>query len=134
MSRFPDDRQCPVSAIVGRAHRVDRVDTTGRFVRRPTGSFYFATGTCRTYEHTHTHTHTHTYTLRYQQIYPSRSSASAIGLGPDLRNILRLSYERLSYDNAKVTIDLRRTSNYIGYQTSYEERKAFLWYNLVAKL
>jgi len=45
------------------------------------------------------------------------------GLGPDLQNILRQSYDylaaaaaaaaevRLPYDNAKLTIDLRRTSN-----------------------
>jgi len=36
----------------------------------------------------------------------------ALGLqSPDLQNISRQSYDYLSYDNAKVTIDLRRTSN-----------------------
>ena len=44
---------------------------------------------------------------------------------PDLQNILRLSY-----DNAKITIDLWRR---LIYHTSYEERKAFLRYNLLAK-
>jgi len=39
---------------------------------------------------------------------------------------------RLSYDNAEVTIDLRRTS--IVYKTSYEGRKALLTYDLLAKL
>jgi len=39
---------------------------------------------------------------------------------------------RLSYDNAKVTIDLRRTSN-LQYP-SYEARKAFLTYDSLAKL
>ena len=42
-------------------------------------------------------------------------------LGPDLQNILRQSY-----DNAKVTIDLRRTSIL---QNTYEARKAFLKYD-----
>jgi len=37
---------------------------------------------------------------------------------------------QLSYDNAKVTIYLRRTV----YKTSYEERKAFSAYNSLAKL
>ena len=36
----------------------------------------------------------------------SRPPTAARGLGPDLQNILRRSY-----DNAKVTINLRRTSN-----------------------
>jgi len=39
---------------------------------------------------------------------------------------------RLSYDNANVTIDLRRTSN-SPYKTSYERRKAFLRYDSLAK-
>ena len=39
---------------------------------------------------------------------------------------------RLSYDNANVTIDLRRTS-YSPYKTSYERRKAFLRYDSLAK-
>jgi len=46
--------------------------------------------------------------------------------GPDVQNMLRLSYY-----NAKVTIDFRRR---LIYQTSYEERKAFLWYYSLAKL
>ena len=45
-------------------------------------------------------------------------------LGPDLQNILRLSY-----DNAKVTIDLRRTSILKNIL-----RKAFLKYDSLAKL
>jgi len=39
---------------------------------------------------------------------------------------------RLSYDNAKVTIDLRRTSNLQN--ILYEGRKAFLRYDSLAKL
>ena len=39
---------------------------------------------------------------------------------------------RLSYDNAKVTTDLRRMSTI--YETSYEGRKAFLRYDSLAKL
>ena len=37
---------------------------------------------------------------------------------------------KISYDNAKVTIDLRRTSNL---QTSYKERTAFLRYDSPVK-
>ena len=46
--------------------------------------------------------------------------------GPDLLNILRQSY-----DNAKVTIDLRRTSNV---QNTYKRRKAFPRYDSLAEL
>jgi len=50
-------------------------------------------------------------------------------LGPDLQNILRQSCDRL-------TIMLKLRSTYDGrliYQTSYEERRAFLRYDLLAK-
>jgi len=39
---------------------------------------------------------------------------------------------RLSYDNAKVTIDLRQMTNL--HKTSYKGRKAFLRYDSLAKL
>ena len=38
---------------------------------------------------------------------------------------------RSSYDNAKVTIDLRQACNY---KTTYKERTAFLKYDSLAKL
>jgi len=47
-------------------------------------------------------------------------------LRPDLQNILRLSY-----DNAKVTIDLRRTSNL---QNILRRAQGFLRYDSLAKL
>jgi len=53
-------------------------------------------------------------------------SATAELYALDLQNILRLSY-----DNAKVTIDLRRTSDVQNIQ--YEGRKAFLRYDSHAK-
>jgi len=50
--------------------------------------------------------------------------------GPDLENILRLSYDYLT-----IIPILRSTyDGRIIYQTSYEGRKAFLSYNLLAKL
>jgi len=42
----------------------------------------------------------------------AKSRANQVVLGPDLQNILGQSYDYLSfYDNAKVTINLRRMSN-----------------------
>jgi len=40
---------------------------------------------------------------------------------------------RLSYDNAKLTIDLRWTSHLKKWPTSYRDRKDFLTYDLLAK-
>ena len=51
-------------------------------------------------------------------------------LGPDLQNITTIL--RLAYDNAKVTIDLRRTSNLR--KTSYEGRQVVLMYDSLANL
>jgi len=51
-------------------------------------------------------------------------------MGPDLQNILRHSYDYL-------TIMPTLRSTYDGrliYKTSYEGRKAFLWYDSLAKL
>jgi len=53
----------------------------------------------------------------------SRYQKGKTSLGLDLQNILRLSC-----DNAKVAIDLRRTSNF------YEGRKVFLRYDSLAEL
>jgi len=43
----------------------------------------------------------------------------------------KISY--FSYDNARVTIDLRRTDRRLIYKTSYEQREAFLRYHSLAK-
>ena len=51
-------------------------------------------------------------------------------LGPDLENILT-TVLGLSYDNAKVTIDLRRTSNLPNILR--RTRKAFLRQDFLAK-
>ena len=53
----------------------------------------------------------------------------AVDLGPDLQNILRQSYDYLAImPNLRSTYDGR-----LIYKTSYEERKAFHTYDLVAK-
>jgi len=57
-------------------------------------------------------------------------TAKSSDLGPDLQNILRQSYDYL-------TIMLKLRSTYderLIYKTSYEEHKAFLTYDLLAKV
>jgi len=57
------------------------------------------------------------------------SSAVTAGLGTDLQNILR--HLRLSYDNAKVTIDSRRTSNL---PNILREMQGFSWVRFICKI
>jgi len=62
-----------------------------------------------------------------QTLSETRISDPAARFTKYLKTVLRLSY-----DNAKVTIDLRRTSNL--QKKSYEESKVFLRYDSLAKL